>query len=120
MAIAAFAAFAAFVIPASASASPRLCETASGSEPCTNLKVGAKVTGTHVGDWTFTGEEGSGNVVCSSVTMTGTVRESTETSFKIDLETASFSGTGTSGDCTGPLGSSVAVSTIRQRRAVVP
>jgi hypothetical protein len=107
----AIAAFAAFALPASASASPRLCETAAGGgEPCTNVAVGSLIKGTNVGNWTFTGEGGN-NVVCSVVTMTGNLTENSGTSTKGDITSTTFGGTGTNGDCTGPLGTSVQVIT---------
>lgn len=98
------AAIAAFVIPASASASPRLCETTADHVTCHNLTVGTFVKGTNVGDWTFTSP--AGNLVCNSVTVTGNLTENSGTSVKVDITSVSFGGTGSSGDCTGALGAS--------------
>jgi hypothetical protein len=107
----ALAAFAAFALPGSASASPRLCETATGGgEPCTNIAVGSLVKDTNIGNWVFA-TESLGNVVCEGVTMTGNVTKNTGTNVEIDITSASFSGSGTNNDCTGALETSIQVST---------
>lgn len=99
----AIAAFAAFVLPASASASPRLCETAAGGgEPCTNLVPPVKIVGTNTETWKLVGSLGT--ISCSTVFMTGTLTTNSGTHIAGDIETADFSGTGAEGKCTSPIG----------------
>jgi hypothetical protein len=92
----AIAAFAAFVLPATASASPRLCETAVGGEPCANVEVGHKLTGTNVGVTKFK-EDGGFNLTlaeCTTVVLTGELTQNTGTSIEGTVSTATFAGTG--------------------------
>lgn len=101
----AITAFAAFVLPAAASASPRLCETTADHVTCHN--VSGNVTGTNVGNWTFT--TSAGHITCTAVVLTGNLTENSGTSIKGDITSATFNGEGTGGDCVGPLGTSVQV-----------
>jgi hypothetical protein len=63
----------------------------------------ALLRGTNTGIlvWTFSGNK----IECSTSTMEGAVVENSGTAFKWNVTGASFSGTGTSGDCTSSLGS---------------
>lgn len=63
----------------------------------------ALLRGTNTGIlvWTI---PGSGKIECSTSTLEGAVTENSGSSFKWNVTAASFSGTGTSGDCTSPLG----------------
>lgn len=100
-------AFAAFVLPASASASPELTHP-TGTTYCKNggsLGEPCLVTGTNVGNWTFTSSLGT--ITCSSVVITGNVTKNNGTEVEGDITSATFGGTGTNGDCTGPLGISI-------------
>jgi hypothetical protein len=110
----ALVAFAVFVLPATASASPRLCETTKlegggEGEPCTNVGL-VNVKGTNVGNWVLETST-LGNVVCTGVTMTGNVTKNSGTNVEGDITSATFSGGGTGGDCTGSLGTSIQVIT---------
>jgi hypothetical protein len=104
----AIAAFAAFVIAPVASASPTIFEGA------TALAVGASVKGTNTGDTLFTGSGGI-TVRCSHAELKGTITQNggepeqikgkvPKTSGATEHTDALFTGTGTSGDCTSPLG----------------
>lgn len=106
MAAAAFAAF--VVLPATASASPRLCETATGGgEPCTNVGVGAKVTATNtgLGNTKFLTDPASGKpttlVECTSAHMVGEVHVNNGTQIEADITTATFSEGGGEGEING-------------------
>jgi hypothetical protein len=106
----AVAAFAAFVMPAVASASPELTHP-TGTTYCPKDEAGKEclVTGTNVGNWVL--KSSLGNIECNSVVLTGTLTENSGTSIKGDINSATFGNTGTGGDCTGPLGTSIAVTT---------
>jgi hypothetical protein len=98
----AIAAFAAFVIAPAASASPALTEGA------TLLGPGTSIEGRNTGNTVFSG---SGlTIECSTASLKGKVTENTGSSIKgeIPVGGSSFSGTGTSGDCTSNLGSASA------------
>jgi hypothetical protein len=97
MACMAIAAFAAFVVAPAASASPVL--TSEGKV----VPVGTSITGKNTGAITFTG---GFNVACSSADLSGTVTKNSENQIKgeIPVGGASFTGTGTGGDCTSALG----------------
>lgn len=94
----AIAAFAAIVLPAAASASPVLTQE---GKP---VAVGTSITGQNTGETIFTG---AFNVRCANADLSGTVTENSGTSIKgeIPVGNASFTGTGTGGDCTSALGS---------------
>jgi hypothetical protein len=99
MACMAIAAFAAFVIAPAASASPVLTNSGGGA-----TAVGTEITGKNVGNTTFTG---AFNVVCSSADLTGklTKNASNVIEGEIPVGSSTFTGTGTSSDCTSALGS---------------
>ena len=94
----AIALFAAFALPAAASASPHMTQGGVG------VAVGTSITGQNTGETVFTG---AFNVRCSSADLSGTLTENSGTSIKgeIPVGNASFTGTGTGGDCTSALGS---------------
>jgi hypothetical protein len=98
MACMAIAAFAAFVIAPAASASPVLTENGVA------VAVGAEITGKNTGNTLFTGPF---NVVCSNADLAGKVTANSGTQIKgeIPAGSATFTGTGTSSDCTSALGS---------------
>ncbi|MGN6557631.1 MAG: hypothetical protein ACTHLH_06420 [Solirubrobacterales bacterium] len=89
-------AIAAFVIAPAASASPVLTENP------TPIPVGASVTAKNTGVVKFTGI-----AECSTAHFAGTVTNNSGTKVEIEipLGSASFTGTGTSSDCTSSLGS---------------
>lgn len=93
----AFAAFA-FVAAPAASASPAL--TASG----VLAPIGTAIEGKSTGGARFTG---SFSIECSSATLTGTLTKNSGTKIEgtIPVGKATYTGTGTSGDCTSALGS---------------
>lgn len=109
----AIAAFAAFVIPATASAaSPRLCETSGGV--CTNIATGKKILAT--GSNTKFKIESGGEVTCNEAKLEGTLNANPANGEAIEgtITTADFSGGGTSGDCigSGVLGSFKVTTTV--------
>jgi hypothetical protein len=92
------AAFAlAAVVPAMASAAPEVTFPTG-----TTLAAGSAITAKNVGETVMTG---AFNVRCTTAHMKGTLTENSGTSIKGDITTATFSGTGTGGDCTSALGS---------------
>jgi hypothetical protein len=98
MACMAVAAFAAFVVAPAASASPVLTEAGAP------LAVGSSIEGKNTGVTKFTG---SFNVECSSAILKGTLTKNSGTKIEgtIPVGSATFTGTGTGGDCTSALGS---------------
>jgi hypothetical protein len=98
MACMAVVALAAFALPALASASPVLTDSAGKA-----VAVGTEITGKNVGNTLFTG---AFNVTCSTADLSGKVTENSGTSIKgeVPAGSASFTGTGTGGDCTSALG----------------
>ena len=94
----AIAAFAAFVLPATASASPVLKE---GAE---TVAAGKTIIATNTNPTLFTG---AFKVECSTAHLTATVTKNSGTKIEATVAVggATFSGTGTSGDCTSALGS---------------
>jgi hypothetical protein len=107
MALAALTALA--VMPAAASASPRLCETTADHVTCHNIAVGSKILATSVGGVPDM-VDASGNTLltCSTATMTGTLKKNNGTEIEADIDTATFAGTGTlqegEAECTGTFG----------------
>jgi hypothetical protein len=97
------------VMPAAASASPRLCETTADHATCHNIATGSKILATNVGGVAEM-VDASGNtlVTCSTATMTGTLRKNTGTEIEGDIETTTFAGTGALRvgelECTGSFG----------------
>jgi hypothetical protein len=94
-ALAAFMAFA--VLPAVASASPEVTFPTG-----TRLAVPAKIHAHNVGNTKMT--TSSGNIECTTATMTGTLTVNNGSQIEGDVETASFTGGGSGSNCTGPLG----------------
>jgi hypothetical protein len=94
----AVAAFTAFVIAPAATASPVLTENGVTVPP------GALITGTSTETPTFTG---AFNLTCSKATTTATVTKNSGTKIEATVAAgaATYTGTGTSGDCTSALGS---------------
>lgn len=71
----------------------------------TLLASGSTLKATNVGNITYTDTAGTSNLFnCSSGQWTGTVRRNSGTEVEADIETASLSGTGSSGTCTYPYG----------------
>jgi len=99
----ALAAVAALAAPAASSAaSAKICETS--GETCTAIAVGSKirdhiVPGTLVNVFTP-----SGTITCSEALTTGVVTKNEEAVSEATIETASITGTGEGGKCTGPFG----------------
>jgi hypothetical protein len=93
----AITAFAAFVLPATASASPELTENG------VTVPVGALIEGRNVGNTLFTGPF---EVVCGTAILTGSVTKNTGTKVEgtIPAKNTDFTGTATGGDCTSLLG----------------
>jgi hypothetical protein len=94
-------ALAAFALPATASATndPQL------THPTGSLAtVGSKIDATSIGIQKMTDTSGNTLVECASATMTGTLRVNSASTVEGDIETTSFSGTGTNGDCTSSFG----------------
>jgi hypothetical protein len=113
----AIAAFAAFVIAPAASASPVLTETTTGGPA---LAVGSSITGKNTGNTVFSG---SGlTIECSNADLKGTLTKNngTEIAGEIPAGSASFTGTGTSGDCTSNLGSASATVNSALCMATIP
>lgn len=104
MACMAIAAFAAFALPAAASANSPVLTHPTGTAYCPDggTTTNCKLEGTNVGDWKLVGSLGT--VTCSSVTLTGNITTNKNTHIEGDITSATFGGTGTGGDCTGPLG----------------
>ncbi len=104
----AVAAFAAFVIAPVASASPALTETTTGGPL---IAVGSSIKATNTGVTKFTLERGGQSIECTHAEFRGTVTANSGTQIKVEIKKSAFgvnytfSGTGTSGDCTSPLGS---------------
>jgi hypothetical protein len=99
MTCAAIAAFAAFVVAPTASASPVLTESGVA------VPVGAEVKGSNTGTFRF---EGSGGytIECSTATLAAKVTGNSGTQIKLEAGAGGLttSGTGTSGDCTANWG----------------
>jgi hypothetical protein len=97
MACMALVAFAAMALPAIASASPVL--TSEGK----TVPVGTSIFGTNTGETLF---EGGFNVKCTHAILTGSVstNNGSEIAGEIPAGNASFTGTGSGGDCTSALG----------------
>jgi hypothetical protein len=94
----AVAAVAALVLPAVASGSPVLTESG------VTVALGSSIEGKSTGAPTFTG---AFNGSCSSAVLKGTVTKNNATKIEwtIPAGSATFTGTGTGGDCTSAFGS---------------
>ena len=99
MACMALFAFAAFALPAVASASPELTHP-TGTTLATNTKIDA----TGIGIQRLTDTSGNTLVECSSATMTGTLTKNNGTEVEGSIESTTFKGTGTNGECTSSFG----------------
>ncbi|MGN6588390.1 MAG: hypothetical protein ACTHKT_13130 [Solirubrobacterales bacterium] len=101
MACMAIAAFAAFVIAPTASASPVL--TSEGKA----VPTGTSITGVNTGVTHFTLPGGAGSIDCDHDHLVGTVTKNSGTKItgELPVGSAKFNGTGTNTDCTGPFGS---------------
>ncbi|HET7506938.1 MAG TPA: hypothetical protein VFJ53_01140 [Solirubrobacterales bacterium] len=97
----ALVALAAMALPAVASASPELT-----SPTGTTAAVGSKITAVNIGDTLMT--DTSGNVItrCSTVDLSGELTKNSGTAIEGNVTTASFTGTGSEGNCTGTFFSS--------------
>jgi len=98
----AIATFAAFVIAPAASASPVLTDEKQGGNGET-LPNGAWIVGKNTGNTVFSG---GFNVTCSTGVLNGKVTANTGTTIagEVAAGSASFTGTGSGGDCTSALG----------------
>jgi hypothetical protein len=109
MALAAFVAFA--VVPASASA-VQIGETSGSPATFSPLAVGTKILATSVnGNTIMTSEGGSKLIECTSASMTGELVTNGAATITGNITSASFSGTGTEGDCLSSTGASIKVTT---------
>jgi hypothetical protein len=89
------------VVPAAASASPQLFEGA------TAVTAGSAITGTNVGNITFTSSQGT--ITCTKVHMAGTVTANGGKLVEGNIESASFTGEGLNSRCTRPDGTQYTV-----------
>lgn len=99
MALAAFLAFAVMPSVASATNDPDLTHPTG-----TLLATGAKIKGTNVGETLMT--DASGNVLtrCTTAVMTGELVTNNGSEVQGSISSATFSGTGTGGECTSSFG----------------
>jgi hypothetical protein len=104
MAVAAFAAFGMSATSASATTLTHPTGTAMGT--CTGC-----LKATNVGHTVMTNAAGETLITCTTATMTGNLDTNSGGSVAGTITSASFSGTGTSGDCTTSIGGSVKVTT---------
>jgi hypothetical protein len=113
LACAALVALAAFALPATASAKPRLCETVGAN--CETLATGKKIHAHQVGASKLTAKDEKGNTItlveCSAATATGTLTKNNAEAVEGTIESASFTGTAASGKCTSALGGPTLVTT---------
>ncbi|TMK58952.1 MAG: hypothetical protein E6G51_01185 [Actinobacteria bacterium] len=97
----AVAAFAAFVLPAAASATSPVLKTTNGEISAVGTKITAKNTGSTIFSGSF------GEVVCSSADLKGVVTKNSNNGEAVEgtIESASFTGTsGTGTQCSSSLG----------------
>jgi len=106
----ALVAFAAFALPATASASPRLCETIENTCVGHTLATGVKIHAHNVGNTLMT-NGGATLVTCTAATMTGTLTRNDATAVEGTIEKATFTGTGAGGKCTSALAGDTTVTT---------
>jgi hypothetical protein len=105
----ALVAFAAMALPAVASASPEIGETSGGV--FTKLATGVAIRGTNVGETLMTDASGNVLVRCTTAQMDGTLSKNSGTEIEGTINTATFTGTGTGGACTGFFGSNATITT---------
>lgn len=102
----AVAAFAAFVLPATASAENKGTLADAGG----TVAVGAKIWGTNIGNTLFTDTPGNTLVTCTTAHLTGEVKSNTDGKIEGTITTFDFSGTGAVhadnglNECTGSFG----------------
>jgi hypothetical protein len=99
MALAAFAAFAVMPSIASATNDPDLTDSGGSSVP-----VGTKIKATSIGNLVMTDVNTNHLVTCSSAWMTGELTKNDGSNIEGNVESATFSGTGTNGECTSTFG----------------
>jgi hypothetical protein len=103
-------ALAAFILPAAASASPVITHpTGSRLDPgtgsCTSVSGTICITATNVGEFKFRDTSNTNTLMsCPTASMTAYLTENSGTSFKANIHTTSFSGTGAGGRCTDSFG----------------
>jgi hypothetical protein len=100
MACASIAALVALAGPSIASASPVLTDAG------TAVAVGAEVKGNNTGLFSFS--NGAYSVICSTANLSAKVTSNSGTKIRLEAGAGAFTttGTGTSGDCTTPMGPS--------------
>jgi len=106
----AIAAFAAFVLPATVSAtnSPEAVEVPGGA----TVPVGSAILGTTIGESTLLDTAGNGKVHCSKTVMTGKLVENNGKTVEVEISSFAIQGTGGVSahnnlpECTGSFGSS--------------
>ena len=103
----AVAAFAAFVLPATASAGAALCETEAGV--CKTIPTGVAIEATSEGPTKFV-SGGTTLVECSTATMTGTLLKNGPV-IEGNISVATFTGTEAGGKCKSSFGGATAVDT---------
>jgi hypothetical protein len=99
LALAAFAAFAVAPSIASATNSPEITHPTG-----TRLATGTKIEATNIGTTIMTDASTNTLVECSTATMTGTLTKNDGSNVEGNITSASFSGTGSGGTCTGSFG----------------
>ena len=97
----AIAAFAALAIASTASASPVLTHPTG-----TVQATGATITGTNVGNTLMTDTNGKAITECTNASLTGELTKNSGTAIEGNVTAATFTGTGTEGNCTGTFFSS--------------
>jgi hypothetical protein len=97
----ALVALAAMALPAAASASPELTQPTG-----TTVAPGKSITAVNVGDTLMTDTNTNVITRCSTVDLAGELTKNSGTSIEGNVTTASFTGTGSEGNCTGTFFSS--------------
>jgi hypothetical protein len=102
-------AFAAFVLPATASASPVITHPTGtvldlSKTSCTGVAGTACVTATNIGVTKMKDTANNTLTECSTATMTGYLTKNSGTEIEGDIHNTTFSGSGTSGECTSTFG----------------
>jgi hypothetical protein len=105
----ALVALAAMALPAVASASPEIGETSGGV--FTKLATGVSIRGTNVGETLMTDASGNVLVRCTTAQMDGTLNTNSGTLIEGTINSATFTGTGSGGACTGFFGSNATITT---------
>jgi len=97
----ALVALAAMALPAVASASPELTQPTG-----TTVAVGSKITAVNIGDTLMTDTNTNVITRCSTAELSGELNKNSGTAIEGSVTTASFTGTGSEGNCTGTFFSS--------------